>query len=865
MRKLCFLLIVISLLISRNASAFDNKTHPRLTDEAIESSKLKVILTDSLNCPDGAETSVNGLTIRNWLKRGSTLEDVPMCRASNHFHNPRRGWDVSGMRDQPWFVDWHCSESEYPPGNIKSNVRWATGYMAPPPGGSKDPIGNQWDWDHAREFYCIYLTGKDSQGNPVASTEDEREIYFAKFFQALGQVLHLLQEMAVPAHVRDDFKSHLDFQGITVDNLFSPAQWFGDNFEYYVGENIEEWLTGGSQIEFTEPSITEFWDTDKYSGQDPDLLISQMIGLAEYTNMNFASNDTVFAEDFLNDSASYNDVYYHPYPRKSSTNVQELLDENLLPKTVISEDGKVDTGFWIEKTGDGVGLDHFVKPTYFTKEIQREPDSDERVLNRTFRIDIECAREYASKLLPRAVGYSAGLLDYFFRGKLEVEFVDGGLRITNKSEENMHDGYFELYYDNAEGERQAIEIYSGAEVTALQPDGEQTITFDPPGDAKSHMLVYRGALGNETDAVVGKVIEAFKSYLLITVFSNQSGEARSIIWDITEDHYAEIKDNDGNIILFPCFQDDISDWVESTTSLEKSYLWSSRAITYGYSPLYLCPDYIAHFMYNNMDCSTVYENCPHYEDPCYPCDVRCIESEETNCLAASTCSSCGDNTKHHRWVADVNCMNDYLEQRNFGSEYRPAVHDNQSSPLQSYKYDSLTNVVANSHFRTEYSVNFEGISADGSGHLCSNISELKRDRDCSHISPIGTVLNWKTSYHRIKDEFTMTSPVESGTEFSLYDFKIIRTHYFSQFAKAMVQIYFSQIGIISYPDGSISHYEWGIIGACDYFDAPQDQDPTAQNKNAEFTSALVQLVNTMNPESLSYKTNGVFLSVDFRK
>ncbi|MCP3896033.1 MAG: hypothetical protein GY706_15600, partial [Bacteroides sp.] len=43
-------------------------------------------------------------------------------------------------------------------------------------------------------------------------------------------------------------------------------------------------------------------------------------------------------------------------------------------------------------------------------------------------------KDYAKKLIPRAVGYSAGLLDYFFRGKLEISppdqyvyaVIDGG-------------------------------------------------------------------------------------------------------------------------------------------------------------------------------------------------------------------------------------------------------------------------------------------------------------------------------------------------------------------------------------------------------------------------------------------------------
>jgi hypothetical protein len=46
---------------------------------------------------------------------------------------------------------------------------------------------------------------------------------------------------------------------------------------------------------------------------------------------------------------------------------------------------------------------------------------------KTLTIDDECARNYAKKLLPRTIGYSAALLDYFFRGTLEISAPDAFL------------------------------------------------------------------------------------------------------------------------------------------------------------------------------------------------------------------------------------------------------------------------------------------------------------------------------------------------------------------------------------------------------------------------------------------------------
>jgi hypothetical protein len=239
MRKLFLSLIFITSLVSGNSSAFDNKiTHPELTKEAIEDSAVGQYLIKNLNIPDGVSTclgmntagksTIKGKgtanTIRNWLIEGSYLEDEPNCRASNHFHDPLMSWTDSYMSDQPWFINMWCSGGEYPLGNIKSAVHWATGYTEPSPGGAKPGTNNQWDWDHAREYYYIYLTGKDYDESVVADTEEQRKKYFADSLQAVGQVLHLLQDMAVPAHVRNDFKSHLDFHGITWETLFHSIE-----------------------------------------------------------------------------------------------------------------------------------------------------------------------------------------------------------------------------------------------------------------------------------------------------------------------------------------------------------------------------------------------------------------------------------------------------------------------------------------------------------------------------------------------------------------------------------------------------------------------------------------------------------------
>ena len=156
-------LIIISLC--SYSEAFDNKiTHRKITEKSVEESKLDDYLIDYLEISDGFDKVINGKKIIVWLQDGSEFEDKPNCRASNHFHDALRPWTDSHMSDQPWFINMWCSGGEYPPGNIKSAVHWATGYTEPAPDGAKPGTNNQWDWDHAREYYYIYLTGKDYDG-----------------------------------------------------------------------------------------------------------------------------------------------------------------------------------------------------------------------------------------------------------------------------------------------------------------------------------------------------------------------------------------------------------------------------------------------------------------------------------------------------------------------------------------------------------------------------------------------------------------------------------------------------------------------------------------------------------------------------
>ena len=99
MRKPIILSLIAFILFAFNAFAYDNNvTHPELAKEATDTPEFTDIIVKNLGLPGGTKTRINGNTILKWLADGALLEDVPNCRASNHFFNPLDPWKKYGVK-----------------------------------------------------------------------------------------------------------------------------------------------------------------------------------------------------------------------------------------------------------------------------------------------------------------------------------------------------------------------------------------------------------------------------------------------------------------------------------------------------------------------------------------------------------------------------------------------------------------------------------------------------------------------------------------------------------------------------------------------------------------------------------------------
>ncbi|MFI5294707.1 MAG: hypothetical protein ACHQ0Y_06760 [Thermodesulfovibrionales bacterium] len=212
------------------------------------------------------------------------------------------------------------------------------------------------------------------------------------------------------------------------------------------------------------------------------------IGLAEYTNANFFSEDTIFRD--------------YPHPAYADTNYLDAINH---PEQVDAEDGKFDNRVYIRKTV-GDADTRIASFSYISYDCIKKGKYDYSPLV----LDDNVYNDYAALLLPRAVGYSTALLDYFFRGDIRLSYETSstpGFVFVNKTGERV-EGDFTVYYDNANSERFPLWVGKGY-LESTMDDKTNIFDFIPPADAKEpgkYIVVFKGKMGSEDGAVAGYVL-----------------------------------------------------------------------------------------------------------------------------------------------------------------------------------------------------------------------------------------------------------------------------------------------------------------------------------------------------------------------
>ncbi|HET6514717.1 MAG TPA: hypothetical protein VFG09_06105 [Thermodesulfovibrionales bacterium] len=474
----------LSLFITSTASPWDNeKTHKDLSKIAASQSILSKTKGDYLirlgfrkELLEQFRLNDVTRTVSDWFQEGAFLEDAGSnwdamkgtARFNNHFHNPLKPWEAAGLHDVQ---------------NGESALLWAQDNANQQRYSESEGLAGDQTWQTIRLYYYNALTRK---------TDAERQEYFARTFKGLGHQIHLIQDMSVPAHVRNDAHPEDALVGRDSGGDLYFETWAKKNADKI---NLFAASPNFPQVDLTKNSggfvpITQFYDTDQYKeGTTPSTSLAW--GLSEYTNANFVSTDTIFT-----DNLSKDDKHYFPYPKYSSQCY--LRFEEIYPRT------KKPRVYFGKQCSDET-IVHFVAVSPLYKHL-----SDSTTVQLlALKLDETTHYDYAQKLIPRAVGYSAGLLNYFFRGDIRLSYETGvtpGYVITNYSGEKM-EGRFMLYYDNSAETRNPIWVGDGL-LEAKTGDKANTFDFIPPSDAREpgkYILVFKGKMGNEDGAVAGYV------------------------------------------------------------------------------------------------------------------------------------------------------------------------------------------------------------------------------------------------------------------------------------------------------------------------------------------------------------------------
>jgi hypothetical protein len=495
--------------------AYETGVHRQLALRAAHPtvSSVDQTLRDDLGMRGGSADRFLDRTVEQLIGDGAYFEDVPFFRVLHHFHNPLASkWEEAGLR-----VLFQLGQS---------SVLWQQDL-------NQDLLpfnlgGGDWSWQDARRRYLDVLTGANRAGRDN-SKPAEREQTFADLFRNLGQLTHLVQDATVPAHVRND--PHVSIPLPFDSRIPLNPDWFEDWVDKTRNKDktlFNHLLTlapfGPTRSIFTPINegparIPIAWliDRDIFQGQNTEVLgrENRGIGISEYTNGNFLSRDTIFKRFGL--------------PRIPAV---PQFDE-------VTVGSKVRR--YLMKPADGQPITHLA-----VEGMLFEPLKD---AGRPFSVatltldDLFVHKEYAGLLLPRAVGYSAALLDYFFRGKLDVDLVEAGstdpsevqVNGTSASEDTLDGGTLTLYADvpapaPAQGmvrvEAPAVQPNDPRRtVTAKKGDPVASATFRVPEEAERFVAVYKGKLGDERPqgdfpgAVIGK---AFGGVRVEEVFSDSA-------------------------------------------------------------------------------------------------------------------------------------------------------------------------------------------------------------------------------------------------------------------------------------------------------------------------------------------------------
>lgn len=433
------------------------------------------------------EDDNDGFKFGIWFT-GDKRDDDPfghLLRAGGHFYDP--------VYDRAF--DYPTSCTTY---GCSRSTLWAMGRTDPlhPPMDADDTTRrNHFTWQDARNNFWWALTLKrDSLADgydygDAGRDGNERLVRLATAIKSLGHVLHLLEDAAQPQHVRNDahappglageipgegetdagFEAFTDYR-VVQDHAAATQFTFviGNPLRRMAGGELPQvnslplvYLGGpnvypgnGAAVQFS--TAAKFFTTRAVeTGTDVASLRSRR-GLADLSNRNFFTSGTLpgFRECQPPGTSGCTPTAGPTYPLP----INDLADPSYTRFAL--------TGGLGFRVGERIvyvaeyaqAISDPIAPSYDSTVLAayggKAPLVTESILEyylqgefEPFRTELGSTLTYnnmrymADVMLPRAVGYSAGLINHFFRGRLEVTPIDQDIvAVANQGDPHIVDG-----------------------------------------------------------------------------------------------------------------------------------------------------------------------------------------------------------------------------------------------------------------------------------------------------------------------------------------------------------------------------------------------------------------------------------------
>ncbi|MDB4303785.1 hypothetical protein N9934_03235, partial [Desulfosarcina sp.] len=377
-------------------------------------------------------------TTQNLIGWGAAYEDEETkLRPVNHFFNPlTSGGGSAGLASPDWVLE--------DLGKILI------------------PKEQKYSFSDANKMILDALTTTD---------KNERKEHWGQFFQTLGMVIHHIQDMSQPQHVRNDNHCDGDIDGVSCYGFHNPSY-----YEEYTNENRSYILRNFDCSSYQQLDLRyfstarDFWLTDNGNGR----------GMAEFTNRNFVSAGTNFRKNwFTNQTRAH---YNFPDPDPNNAGAGEKIHKvDIQDPTLMSSAFPLPGEIWFYETrvsdnylGTSEVNERSSTASLWNDKFEKyniySTSEDEDIIKRSFNLNKFNFQAAYPFLIPRAIAYGAGLINYFFRGRLDVrnvlylsenELIFTIKNITGKKNPgnapfNFSEGSFSLYFDDSNGIRHAL-------------------------------------------------------------------------------------------------------------------------------------------------------------------------------------------------------------------------------------------------------------------------------------------------------------------------------------------------------------------------------------------------------------------------